>query len=79
CCINDIVLTILGLLRYHQRALYVEIDTRHSDRIKEASYIIDRVTTASFHLTGFLLGIGKLEETGVGKGKNHAINAPLKK
>jgi len=29
CYINDIVLAILELLKYHQRVLYIDIDVHH--------------------------------------------------
>ncbi|KAG0006822.1 histone deacetylase, partial [Modicella reniformis] len=79
CYINDIVLAILELLRYHQRVLYIDIDIHHGDGVEEAFYTTDRVMTASFHMTEFFPGTGKLEETGIGKGKNYAVNVPLQK
>ncbi|KAF8957562.1 histone deacetylase [Entomortierella lignicola] len=79
CYINDIVLSILELLRYHQRVLYIDIDIHHGDGVEEAFYTTDRVMTASFHMTEFFPGTGKLEETGIGKGKNYAVNVPLQK
>ncbi|KAF8936301.1 histone deacetylase [Dissophora ornata] len=79
CYINDIVLAILEMLRYHQRVLYIDIDIHHGDGVEEAFYTTDRVMTASFHMTEFFPGTGKLEETGIGKGKNYAVNVPLQK
>ncbi|KAF9152674.1 histone deacetylase [Linnemannia schmuckeri] len=79
CYINDIVLAILELLRFHQRVLYIDIDIHHGDGVEEAFYTTDRVMTASFHMTEFFPGTGKLEETGIGKGKNYAVNVPLQK
>ncbi|KAI1308761.1 histone deacetylase [Mortierella claussenii] len=79
CYINDIVLAVLELLRYHQRVLYIDIDIHHGDGVEEAFYTTDRVMTASFHMTEFFPGTGKLEETGIGKGKNYAVNVPLQK
>ncbi|KAG0302364.1 histone deacetylase, partial [Dissophora globulifera] len=79
CYINDIVLSILELLRYHQRVLYIDIDIHHGDGVEEAFYTTDRVMTASFHMTEFFPGTGKLEETGIGKGKNYSVNVPLQK
>ncbi|KAF9106980.1 histone deacetylase [Mortierella sp. GBA35] len=79
CYINDIVLAVLELLRFHQRVLYIDIDIHHGDGVEEAFYTTDRVMTASFHMTEFFPGTGKLEETGIGKGKNYAVNVPLQK
>lgn len=52
CYVNDIVLGILELLRYHQRVLYVDIDVHHGDGVEEAFYTTDRVMTCSFHKYG---------------------------
>merc|ERR1719402_499897 len=52
CYVNDIVLAILELLKYHQRVLYVDIDIHHGDGVEEAFYTTDRVMTVSFHKYG---------------------------
>ena len=52
CYINDIVLAILELLKYHPRVLYIDIDIHHGDGVEEAFYITDRVMTVSFHKFG---------------------------
>ncbi|RHY96314.1 hypothetical protein DYB31_015649, partial [Aphanomyces astaci] len=49
CYINDIVLGILELLKYHPRVLYIDIDVHHGDGVEEAFYVTDRVMTVSFH------------------------------
>jgi histone deacetylase 1/2 len=49
CYINDIVLGILELLKYHARVLYLDIDIHHGDGVEEAFYTTDRVMTVSFH------------------------------
>ena len=36
CYVNDIVLAILELLKYHQRVLYIDIDVHHGDGVEEA-------------------------------------------
>lgn len=57
CYINDIVLGILELLKYHARVLYIDIDIHHGDGVEEAFYTTDRVMTVSFHKvtsSGFL-------------------------
>jgi acetoin utilization deacetylase AcuC-like enzyme len=45
CYINDIVLSILELLKTFRRVLYVDIDIHHGDGVEEAFYLTDRVMT----------------------------------
>ncbi|CAG8474315.1 9866_t:CDS:10 [Ambispora gerdemannii] len=79
CYVNDIVLAILELLRFHQRVLYIDIDIHHGDGVEEAFYTTDRVLTCSFHKFGqFFPGTGDVGDTGYGKGKHYAVNFPLK-
>ncbi|KAH8920118.1 histone deacetylase [Atractiella rhizophila] len=80
CYVNDIVLGILELLKYHTRVLYIDIDLHHGDGVEEAFYTTDRVLTCSFHKYDgdFFPATGALEDLGQGKGKNYAINVPLK-
>jgi histone deacetylase 1/2 len=52
CYVNDIVLGILELLKYHPRVLYIDIDAHHGDGVEEAFYVTDRVMTVSFHKYG---------------------------
>jgi histone deacetylase 1/2 len=78
CYVNDIVLAILELLKYHQRVLYIDIDIHHGDGVEEAFYSTDRVMTVSFHKYGeYFPGTGSLGDTGVGKGKGYSLNFPL--
>lgn len=79
CYVNDIVLSILDLLRYHPRVLYIDIDLHHGDGVQEAFNTTDRVMTVSFHKYNglFFPGTGNVDEIGVGKGKHYAINVPL--
>ncbi|KXZ55732.1 hypothetical protein GPECTOR_2g1282 [Gonium pectorale] len=42
CYINDLVLAILELLKYHARVLYLDIDVHHGDGVEEAFYLTDR-------------------------------------
>lgn len=79
CYVNDIVIAILELLRYHPRVLYIDIDAHHGDGVQEAFYHTDRVMTLSFHKYGdkFFPGTGALSEIGVSEGKNYALNVPL--
>lgn len=36
CYINDIVLCIIELLKFHPRILYIDIDVHHGDGVEEA-------------------------------------------
>lgn len=60
CYVNDIVIGILELLKYHPRVLYIDIDIHHGDGVQEAFYLTDRVMTVSFHKYGnyFFPGTG---------------------
>nr|GAT59423.1 predicted protein [Mycena chlorophos] len=79
CYINDIVLAILELLRFHPRVLYIDIDIHHGDGVELAFYQSNRVMTVSFHkYTGdFFPGTGKLDDNGSGLGKHFSLNVPL--
>jgi len=78
CYINDIVLCILELLKYHARVLYCDIDIHHGDGVEEAFYTTNRVMTLSFHRYGdFFPGTGALEDIGAGGGKYCSVNVPL--
>jgi len=80
CYINDIVLCILELLKYHQRVLYIDIDIHHGDGVEEAFYTTNRVMTVSFHKHGdFFPGTGDFRDIGSGGGKNYSVNFPLDK
>lgn len=79
CYVNDIVLAILELLKYHQRVVYIDIDIHHGDGVEEAFYTTDRVMTVSFHKYGeYFPGTGDLRDIGAGKGKYYAVNFPLR-
>lgn len=78
CYVNDVVLSILELLKYHPRVLYIDIDIHHGDGVEEAFYTTDRVMTVSFHKHGgFFPGSGALQDTGFGPGTGYAVNFPL--
>ncbi|KAI5124444.1 hypothetical protein M0805_008328 [Coniferiporia weirii] len=79
CYVNDIVLGILELLRYHNRVLYIDIDVHHGDGVEEAFYTTDRVMTVSFHKYGeYFPGTGEVRDTGISRGRGHALNFPLR-
>lgn len=80
CYVNDIVLSIMNLLRIHPRVMYIDIDLHHGDGVQEAFYTTDRVMTVSFHKYNgeFFPGTGSVDEIGLGKGRNYAVNVPLR-
>merc|ERR1712137_1204346 len=79
CYVNDIVLAILELLKYHQRVLYIDIDIHHGDGVEEAFYTTDRVMTVSFHKYGeYFPGTGDLKDIGAQQGKYYSLNFPLR-
>jgi histone deacetylase 1/2 len=79
CYVNDIVLAILELLKYHARVLYIDIDVHHGDGVEEAFYTTDRVMTVSFHKFGdYFPGTGDIRDIGAGIGKYYSVNFPLK-
>ena len=80
CYVNDIVLAILELLKYHARVLYLDIDIHHGDGVEEAFYTTDRVMTVSFHKFGdfFFPGTGDVKDVGVKQGKYYSVNVPLR-
>ncbi|KAI9728325.1 MAG: histone deacetylase [Cirrosporium novae-zelandiae] len=84
CYINDIVLSILQLLRIHPRVLYIDIDVHHGDGVEQAFWSTDRVLTLSFHKydgENFFPATGPLDSTGptnpLNPGAHHALNVPL--
>lgn len=79
CYVNDIVLGIIELLKYHPRVLYIDIDVHHGDAVQDAFYLTDRVMTLSLHKFGdYFPGTGALAETGLRKGLHYSVNVPLK-
>ncbi|KAI1727951.1 histone deacetylase domain-containing protein [Ditylenchus destructor] len=80
CYINDIVIGITELLKYHPRVLYIDIDIHHGDGVQEAFNLTDRVMTVSFHRYGnyFFPGTGDMYDIGMGQGQYYAVNVPLR-
>ncbi|NWT60788.1 HDAC3 deacetylase, partial [Erythrocercus mccallii] len=80
CYVNDIVIGILELLKYHPRVLYIDIDIHHGDGVQEAFYLTDRVMTVSFHKYGnyFFPGTGDMYEVGAESGRYYCLNVPLR-
>lgn len=87
CYINDIVLSILDLLRKHPRVLYIDIDVHHGDGVEEAFARQPRVMTLSYHRYGpyddtghkFFPGTGDLTDIGTRgtPGERFAMNVPI--
>lgn len=79
CYVNDIVIAILELLKYHPRVLYIDIDIHHGDGVQEAFYLTDRVMSVSFHKYGqyFFPGTGDMYEIGAESGRYYSVNVPL--
>ncbi|GFN95149.1 histone deacetylase [Plakobranchus ocellatus] len=79
CYVNDIVIAILELLKYHPRVLYIDIDIHHGDGVQEAFYLTDRVMCVSFHKYGqlFFPGTGDMYEVGAESGRFYSVNVPL--
>lgn len=80
CYINDIVIGVTELLKYHPRVLYIDIDIHHGDGVQEAFNLTDRVMTVSFHRYGnyFFPGTGNMYDIGLGQGRYYAVNIPLR-
>lgn len=77
--VNDCVLSILELLKNHDRVLYVDLDIYHGDAVEAAFYNNKRVMTVDFHKDGNIFpGTGDVDDIGVGEGKGYAVNVPLK-
>ncbi|KAK4542860.1 hypothetical protein LTR36_006049 [Oleoguttula mirabilis] len=87
CYINDIVLSILDMLRVYPRVLYIDIDVHHGDGVEEAFQRQPRVMTLSYHRYGqyddtghkFFPGSGDLNSTGLKGtiGEHFALNVPI--
>jgi histone deacetylase 1/2 len=68
-----------AVCRFHPRVLYIDIDVHHGDGVEEAFYSTDRVMTCSFHKFGdFFPGTGDVRDVGIARGKNYAVNIPLR-
>ncbi|AFP65533.1 histone deacetylase (nucleomorph) [Chroomonas mesostigmatica CCMP1168] len=80
CYTNDIVISILELLRVFSRVLYIDIDIHHGDGVEEAFYLSNRVFTLSFHhyKKKFFPESGNIDQKGISKGVNFSTNVPLK-
>jgi histone deacetylase HOS2 len=87
CYINDIVLSILDMLRVFPRVLYIDIDVHHGDGVEEAFQRQARVMTLSFHRYGtyddtghkFFPGTGDIDDVGLRgtTGEHFSLNVPI--
>jgi len=87
CYINDIVLSILDMLRIYARVLYIDIDVHHGDGVEEAFQRQPRVMTLSYHRYGpydetghkFFPGTGDVSDIGLKGtvGEHFALNVPI--
>ena len=87
CYINDIVLSILDMLRIFPRVLYIDIDVHHGDGVEEAFQRQPRVMTLSYHRYGpyddtghkFFPGTGDITDVGLKGtvGEHFALNVPI--
>ena len=79
CYINDIVVTIMDLLKKDLKVAYVDVDAHHGDGVQKAFEDTDRVLTISIHQHGRTLfpGTGFVYETGCGRGQGFSVNLPL--
>ena len=77
---NDIVLAIHRLQARFARIMYVDLDVHHGDGVEEAFSCTNRVLTLSIHRhdPGFFPGTGTAGDVGFGRGRNFAVNVPLK-
>lgn len=55
---NDIVLSILELLKVYERVMYIEIDVHHGVGVEEAFYAMDCVMACAFFRSRFLPRVG---------------------
>jgi acetoin utilization deacetylase AcuC-like enzyme len=80
CYVNDIIISILELLKTFKRILYVDIDAHHGDGVEEAFFLSKRVLCLSFHnyKKFFFPETGCPSNNGFGLGKNFSFNFPLK-
>lgn len=77
--VNDVALTIIELLKYHKRVMYIDLGNTHGDGVEEAFYHTNRVLSINFHKYGeFYPNTGHIADTGVERGSNFTINCPFK-
>lgn len=79
CYCNDVVISILTLLKHFPRILYIDLDIHHGDGVEQAFYYSANVLTISIHKfsPGFFPGTGSLDTIGAGNGQYYCINVPL--
>ncbi|KAL0280656.1 UNVERIFIED_CONTAM: hypothetical protein PYX00_001882 [Menopon gallinae] len=80
CYVNDIVIAIQFLLKSFNRVLYIDLDVHHGNGVENAFVFSPRVLVLSLHKyeTGFYPSTGSVDDIGLGNGKYHTVNVPLK-
>lgn len=80
CYVNDIIISILELLKTFTKILYIDIDAHHGDGVEEAFYLSKRVLCLSFHnyQKFFFPESGSTENQGNLGGKRFSLNFPVK-
>lgn len=80
CYVNDIVLGIQELRKKFEYVLYIDFDIHHGNGVENAFAFTRKVFTLSIHKyePGFYPGTGSLDDIGIGNGKYHSLNIPLK-
>ncbi|KAI9095510.1 hypothetical protein DFS34DRAFT_582186 [Phlyctochytrium arcticum] len=81
CYVNDIVIGIFELQKKFSRILYLDLDIHHGDGVENAFQFSPRVYTCSIHRfdPGFFPASGRKEFSGLGKGRHHVLNIPMKR
>eukprot|EP00924_Labyrinthula_sp_SR-Ha-C_P003096 augustus_masked-scaffold_50-processed-gene-1.21-mRNA-1 protein AED:0.38 eAED:0.38 QI:0/-1/0/1/-1/1/1/0/410 len=77
---NDVVLSILCLLKKFSKVLYINLDFKHQLAVEEAFYSTDRVFSLQyFSELGFDEGqmLSKIDDVGTSFGSNFSLNVPL--
>ena len=80
CYVNDIVISILELLKAFKKILYIDIDAHHGDGVEEAFYLSKRVLCLSFHnyQKFFFPESGCIENRGYRESRRYSLNFPVK-
>jgi len=80
CYVNDIIISILELLKTFKKILYIDIDAHHGDGVEEAFILSKRVLCLSFHNFQklFFPETGCQNNGGSIGGKCYSFNFPLK-
>ncbi|CAG7834437.1 unnamed protein product [Allacma fusca] len=80
CTVNDIVLGCHLLQKKFPKILYIDLDAHHGDGVENAFSLTRNILTFSMHIRepGYYPGTGSIDDIGIGRGKYHVVNVPLK-